>query len=129
MGNTSTRGVHRALGLATSPRRTRCVCSRVAASGRVIVADRENNRLQVFDAGGQYLTSWSDVYHPMDVFVDADDSVYVTDQIPRLSKFGSDGTLLGRCRPVLIGAHGIWIDSRVISTWPRRRRWIDSPSS
>ena len=85
---------------------------RVLSDGRVVVADRENNRLQVFAATGQHLASWPDVYHPMDIFVDAEDCIYVTDQIPRLSKFAPDGTLVGRCRPVLYGAHGIWIDSR-----------------
>jgi peptidylglycine monooxygenase len=85
---------------------------RVLSDGRVIVADRENNRLQLFSATGAFDAVWSDVYHPMDLFVDANDNVYVTDQIPRLTKFTKDGTLVGRCRPVLFGAHGIWIDSR-----------------
>ena len=37
-------------------------------------------------------------------------SFYVTDQVPRLSQFSGDGKLLGRCRPVLNGAHGMWRD-------------------
>ena len=39
-------------------------------------------------------------------------SFYVTDQVPRLSWFGGDGKLLGRCRPVLNGAHGMWRDAK-----------------
>jgi peptidylglycine monooxygenase len=31
----------------------------------------------------------------------------ITDQIPRLSLVSPEGRLLGRCRPVLNGAHGI----------------------
>jgi DNA-binding beta-propeller fold protein YncE len=83
---------------------------RVLADGRVLVADRENNRVQVFSADGAYLSEWGDLYHPMDIYVDPAGMIYVTDQIPRLSMFSPDGTLVGRCRPVLYGAHGIWGD-------------------
>src|SRR5439155_5549931 len=37
---------------------------------RVLVADRENNRVQYFDAAGAYLGEWTDFYHPMDIYVD-----------------------------------------------------------
>lgn len=84
----------------------------VTADDRVLVADRENNRIQVFDRTGGYLTEWGDHYHPMDIYVDADGLIYVTDQIPRLSQLDADGNLVGRCRPVLNGAHGIWGDSQ-----------------
>jgi DNA-binding beta-propeller fold protein YncE len=84
----------------------------VDREGHVLVADRENNRIQVFTADGEYLDSWGDHYHPMDIYVDADRLVYVTDQIPRLSMLSADGRLVGRCRPVLYGAHGVWGDSR-----------------
>ncbi len=80
------------------------------ADGRVAVTDRENNRVQVFSAQGDLLAIWSDFYHPMDIFQDAQGRIYVTDQIPRLSMLAPDGTLLARCRPVLNGAHGMWGD-------------------
>ncbi|MDB5402949.1 MAG: peptidase [Rhodopila sp.] len=80
------------------------------ADGRVAVTDRENNRLQVFSAQGDLLAIWSDFYHPMDIFQDTAGRLYVTDQVPRLSVLGTDGTLLARCRPVLNGAHGMWGD-------------------
>ena len=74
---------------------------------RVFVADRENNRIQLFDRRGEFLEAWGDLYHPMDIYVDPAGMIYVTDQIPRLSLFSPDGLLVGRCRPVLTGAHGI----------------------
>jgi DNA-binding beta-propeller fold protein YncE len=80
------------------------------ADGRVAVADRENNRLQVFSAQGELQAIWPDFYHPMDIFQDASGHLFVTDQIPRLTMLAPDGTLLGRCRPVLNGAHGMWGD-------------------
>jgi DNA-binding beta-propeller fold protein YncE len=79
---------------------------------RVLVADRENNRIQLFDADGKYITEWGDLYHPMDIYAGQDGMVYVTDQTPRLSMFAPDGTLTGRCRPALNSPHGIWGDSQ-----------------
>lgn len=81
------------------------------AAGRILVADRENDRVQLFTPAGEYLAEWSDLYHPMDIWSDPEGLIYVTDQIPRLTMFAPDGTLVGRCRPVLFGAHGIWGDS------------------
>jgi len=76
--------------------------------GRVLVADRENDRVQVFDREGRYLAEWRDFYHPMDIYEDADGLTYVTDQIPRLSQLAPDGTLTGRCRPSFNTPHGVW---------------------
>ena len=84
----------------------------VDGDNRVLVADRENNRVQLFDAAGRYITEWGGFYHPMDIFVDRDGMIYVTDQTPRLSKLSPDGTLAGRCRPALTSPHGVWGDSR-----------------
>jgi peptidylglycine monooxygenase len=84
---------------------------RVHPDGRILVADRENDRVQVFSPSGEYLTSWGDFYHPMDIFIDRRGRTYVTDQIPRLSLLDVNGTLIGRCRPVLYQPHGVWGDS------------------
>ncbi|MEM7021917.1 MAG: 6-bladed beta-propeller [Pseudomonadota bacterium] len=75
---------------------------------RVLVADRENNRVQLFDREGVYLEEWGDFYHPMDIYEDASGSIYVTDQIPRLSRLSSSGELIGRCRPCWNMPHGVW---------------------
>lgn len=74
---------------------------------RVLVADRENDRVQLFDRDGRYLAEWRDLYHPMDIFEDARGLVHVTDQIPRLSVFDADGRLVGRCRPCFNVPHGV----------------------
>jgi NHL repeat len=80
--------------------------------GDIVVADGYANSLvQVFSSSGEYLTSWGDFYHPMDIFIDRHRRTYVTDQIPRLSLLDADGTLIGRCRPVLYQPHGVWGDS------------------
>jgi hypothetical protein len=84
---------------------------RVHPDGRILVADRENDRVQIFARDGEYLTEWRDFYHPMDLFIDALGRVFVTDQIPRLSLLDAGGTLIGRCRPVLYQPHGVFGDS------------------
>ena len=84
----------------------------VDAQDRVLVADRENNRVQLFSPEGDYFGEWRDLYHPMDIYVDPGGTVYVTDQIPRISMYAPDGRLLARGRPGNVGAHGGWGDSR-----------------
>jgi DNA-binding beta-propeller fold protein YncE len=79
---------------------------------RVLVADRENDRLQVFDPQGGYLEQWLDHYHPMDIYVDAAGWIHVTDQVPRVSRLDRNGALVGRCKPVPVGAHGVWGDHK-----------------
>ena len=85
----------------------------IDGEGRVLVADRENNRIQVFTPDGDYLAAPGAITTtPMDIYGGPDGQIYVTDQIPRLSLLAPDGSLVGRCRPVLYGAHGVWGDSR-----------------
>ena len=79
---------------------------------RVLVADREHNRVQVFDRDGRYLNEWDDFYHPMAIFQDREGFIYITDQIPRLSMLTPTGELVGRCRPVLNMPHGLWGNTR-----------------
>ena len=84
---------------------------RVSQDGRVYVADRENHRVQVFTAEGEFQTEWTDFKCPMGVHIDANQVVYVTDQIPRISIFTLDGELLARGR-TFEGAHQVYTDSQ-----------------
>jgi peptidylglycine monooxygenase len=79
--------------------------------GTLVVCDRENNRLQVFDLDGKFIRDIRDVFHPMAVVVDPEGMVLVSDQTPRLSMFDPQGRLAGRCRPTLYGGHGTCLDS------------------
>lgn len=65
--------------------------------GRVFVADRHNNRIQVFDAVGEHITTWTDVVLPTCITIDDDQTVYVSELIPpRISIFDIEGRLLAR---------------------------------
>ncbi len=74
---------------------------------RVLVVDRENNRICVHDRDGKHMTNWCGFYHPMDIAEDATGAIYVTDQTPRLTRLNGDGEITGRCRPVWNVPHGI----------------------
>ena len=83
----------------------------VTMDGRVLVGDRENNRVQIFTGDGAYLGEWGDLYHPMDIYGSADGRIFVTDQAPRIVAFSPDGEVIGRCSAAKIYSHGIWGDA------------------
>ena len=84
---------------------------RVSNDGRVYVADRENHRVQVFTGEGEFISEWTDFKCPMGVHIDANQVVYVTDQVPRISMYSLEGELLARGR-TFEGAHQVYTDSK-----------------
>jgi DNA-binding beta-propeller fold protein YncE len=50
----------------------------VLADGRVLVADRENDRIQVFSPEGDYLAEWGDVQRPTAIAPDGRGHVFVS---------------------------------------------------
>ncbi len=59
----------------------------VDSIGRVFVADRENDRLQVFSPDGEFLEAWTSVVRPCQVFIDARDNVFVAEVGRRVGLF------------------------------------------
>jgi hypothetical protein len=47
--------------------------------GRLFVADRANNRIQIFDQDGTLLDIWLQFGRPSDIFIDQNDVIYVAD--------------------------------------------------
>ena len=84
--------------------------------GRVLVADRENDRVQVFDQNGKLLNVWStELIGPAFFYVDDDDVVYIPEHNGgMISILTLDGERLARWGdgPVNRSCHGIWVDSR-----------------
>ncbi|MGN6674715.1 MAG: peptidyl-alpha-hydroxyglycine alpha-amidating lyase family protein [Thermomicrobiales bacterium] len=108
----------------------------VLADERVVVADRENDRLQFFSPDGEYLDQWTDVQRPTNIAVDGEGRLYVselwrrvgdlsfrlgdtTDDRPgRVSVYDASGVVLARwggpdrCAPGNFCApHDICVDS------------------
>lgn len=50
--------------------------------GWVYVADRKNNRIQVFDQDGKLIAAWKQFGQPSSVFVGKDDTIYVGSAFP-----------------------------------------------
>jgi DNA-binding beta-propeller fold protein YncE len=47
--------------------------------GTVYVADRENARVQVFTPSGEYVTELTDIWRPDDLFIDAQENLFVAE--------------------------------------------------
>ncbi len=47
--------------------------------GRVFVADRSNNRIQIFDQQGNFLAQWTQFGRPSGIFFDENDRIFVAD--------------------------------------------------
>ena len=87
-------------------------CVHYDTRGRVWVADRENNRVQIFDSDGNHLESWTDLLRPADFVTEGDDLVYVCELGGRLSVMDLDGNVVERFDlPDPQAPHGIWLDS------------------
>lgn len=49
------------------------------SAGRLYVADRSNNRVQIFDQSGKFVAEWKQFGRPSGVFIDKHDTIYVAD--------------------------------------------------
>src|SRR5690606_29150154 len=76
-------------------------------TGRLLVADRENNRVQILDRTGKWQGAIGGLFKPMAVEPTPDGGVLVTDQTPRLNLFTAEGELIGRCRTFGTVGHGL----------------------
>jgi sugar lactone lactonase YvrE len=59
----------------------------IDARGRVLVGDRSNKRVQIFDQDGRYLTEWTHLGSPSGMFIGPDDTLYVVDYNDRKGIF------------------------------------------
>jgi DNA-binding beta-propeller fold protein YncE len=92
----------------------------IDSKDRVWIPDRENHRVQIFDTEGNFLDEWIDLWRPTHVFMDKNETVYISELSRRISIFTKDGELLSRWGnefhslddPLFVGPHVICVDSR-----------------
>jgi sugar lactone lactonase YvrE len=88
---------------------------------RVLVCDRENERIQVFDLDGKYLDEWTDLARPDDVCVDDAGNVYVAELGERAALFPFMPRPYGQDRVARVSV--LDLSGKV------QMRWGDDPSS
>ena len=71
----------------------------IDSQGRVYVSDRENNRIQIFNADGEFLKQWTHLGATQNVFITADDEVWVITHRNNIENLTYD-TLAGRIMKV-----------------------------
>jgi DNA-binding beta-propeller fold protein YncE len=79
--------------------------------GIVYVADRENDRLQLFTPEGAVITQWTGFHRPTDLYMDREGQIFVSDLGTRVHVFDSKGNRIGGGRSGSMG-HGICGDSK-----------------
>ena len=83
----------------------------------VWVADRENNRIQVFDSAGKFKVEWTDFKRPADFYSRESGEVYLAELDAGVAVLDRHGKILARFGEMGDGpgqfraAHGIWVDS------------------
>jgi DNA-binding beta-propeller fold protein YncE len=109
----------------------------IDSQGIVLVADRENSRLQRFTPDGQFIDQWTDFVRPSQIFIDRAGRLFVAElgyragmfagNLPpspdasggRMTILSADGKLLARwgggvnpCAPGdFFAPHDLWVDS------------------
>jgi len=95
-------------------------CVRVDPRNRLMVADRENNRIQFFTLDGDYIEEWDNLLQPDTIFIDDDELVYIAELQQRVTIMTLDGDVVsqwGSDRGSTVSGeffacpHGIWLDS------------------
>jgi sugar lactone lactonase YvrE len=84
----------------------------IDSRGRVFVADRSNNRIQIFDQEGQFLDQWTQFGGPSSITILPDDTLYSVDTYHfKALIIGSakDGSVTGKYTDLTI-AEGLAVD-------------------
>ena len=67
----------------------------IDSRGRVFVADRQNNRIQIFDAEGTFIAQWLQFGRPSGLYINRrDDTMYVSDSESRDARTNTGRTAL-----------------------------------
>jgi DNA-binding beta-propeller fold protein YncE len=89
------------------------------SQGRLFIADRYNNRIQILDQEGNFIASWTQFGRPSGIYIDANDIIYVADSEsgPAPNQFTGQRNA-GWERGIRIGdARSGWVFHFIPETW------------
>jgi streptogramin lyase len=66
----------------------------IDSRGRVFVADRQNNRVQMFEPDGKFVAVWYQFGRPSAIYIDANDVLYSADSESRDGRTNTGRTFL-----------------------------------
>jgi sugar lactone lactonase YvrE len=101
--------------------------------GRLFVADRSNNRIQIFDQDGKFVDAWTQFGRPGGLFIDQQDTLYVADSHSRLRTWRAPESLAADDQGNVFGG---FIEMQTLKKyvaqpffrgrpgWVRSRAWI-----
>ena len=87
----------------------------VGQDGRIYLCDRENSRIQIFSAEGEYINMWTDMQRPLDISQDSEGNFVISERVgidggpAQMSVLDGEGNVLARWHSR--SAHGSWVDS------------------
>ncbi len=87
----------------------------VHRDGRVFVCDRENDRVQIFDADGNLQSTWTNVTRPGDLFIDDQDRVFLGEMAWQAGTVTMAGRPIDETRPAQLSIRDL--DGRLVTRW------------
>jgi DNA-binding beta-propeller fold protein YncE len=88
-------------------------------AGRLLICDRENNRIQIYDQQGNYLDMWDGFLQPTSIAQAPDGSLFVPELQHRVTVLSPDGEVIGRWGGErsrepgkFVAPHDVAVDSR-----------------
>jgi DNA-binding beta-propeller fold protein YncE len=90
----------------------------VDSQGRVYVSDRENNRVQIFDAEGRFLRAWTHLGSTMSLFITPDDQLWMLNHRDNVQIMTYDA-LAGRIMRVDMES------GRILGSFETPGHWLD----
>jgi DNA-binding beta-propeller fold protein YncE len=87
----------------------------VHTDGRVFVCDRENDRVQILSPSGEVLAVWTNLTRPGDLFIDADERVYLGEMAWNCGEASLSGRVWPETRNATLSIRDL--DGNVLTQW------------
>jgi DNA-binding beta-propeller fold protein YncE len=83
--------------------------------GRVLVCDRENDRVQIFSPSGELVSIWTNMTRPGDLFIDGEGTVYLGEMDWKAGERNMWGEPFKESRPATLSIRDL--DGNIVTQW------------